>query len=155
MRQSLRRNAQRRERFSAWCVSDSSEIDFTEDWAEYCQEVPTGSRRRTICRKSARRKVTPWEFCHKVDNAVEAPTLCRTSSSEVVQIFLKKTWKFACTTARDLHNNIFNVKGTCVQACEKSSDLSTGQLKRKLWYLGQTANTQIETLWWAVAHLNT
>ena len=57
-----------------------------EHWEYYCQEVPTGSRRSTICDRA------PDERSHfgrknKVDKAVEVRMLCRVSNSEVVQKF--------------------------------------------------------------------
>ena len=42
--------------------------------------------------KEREKKVQPWDFFFKADNAVEVRVLCRMSSSEVVQMLLKQTW---------------------------------------------------------------
>ena len=60
---------------------------------EYCQQVPTGSRRRTTCDRArqARSDLGNYTF-NKVDTAVEVRMLRRASKSEVVQSLLKQTW---------------------------------------------------------------
>ena len=72
---------------SARRIRDSNEINFTENWEEYGHEVPSVSLHRTICEKSERRKVQPWELNNKVDRAVEVRLLCLASNSEGVQIY--------------------------------------------------------------------
>ena len=45
-------NIQSERRPSARGVSCSDEINFAENWKDHGQEVPTGSRRRTICERA-------------------------------------------------------------------------------------------------------
>ena len=47
---------------------------------------------------------------------VKVQTFCRTSNSE--EVLSKQTWNLLAINAWDLHKNIYEVKGTYVQACE-------------------------------------
>ena len=67
-------------------VSHPSDINFTENWREYCQEVPTVLRHRTICERAREEMSNLGCFYNKVDKVVEVRMLCRTSNSEVEQI---------------------------------------------------------------------
>ena len=51
--------------------------------------------------------------------------------------------------------NMYNVKGTYVQACDKFSDRRTEQLKRKLSYLGQIVTMRIANSLWTTVHFST
>ena len=68
---------------------------------------------------------------------------------------IETNMEFACNNAWDPHNNTTQVTRTYIQACDNSSDLSTGHLKGMLSHLGQIANMKIENLLWTAAHLFT
>ena len=84
---------------------------------------------------------------NKVDTAVEVRMVSDFTEANVEFARKKKKWAPP--------RNMYNVKGTDVQACEKSSDLPTEQLGVKLWHLGQIASMVVENLLWAAAHLFT
>ena len=113
---------------------------------ECCQEVPTGSRRRTMCERARVERSNLGNFS----------TMWRQKSKPERSV-LRSTRKLCCALKKawDLYKNICNVKGTSVQACEKTSDLPTGQLKRKLSHLVQIANMKIDDLLWTAEHFLT
>ena len=92
-------------------------------WKNICQKNPTVSRRRMFC-ESMRE-----ERSH-LDKAVEVRMLCCASNSEVVQNLLMQTWNLHATKHETCTRTFVKVKKTCVQACDNSSCLPTGQLKK-------------------------
>ena len=126
-------------------VSHSNGINVSETWEEDCQEVPAVSYHKTMCDTVSEERSNFWELYNKVDKAVELRMRCRTSNSEVVQFKLQQTFSLLAKEAWDLHKNTHKVKGTCVQACDSSSDLPPEQLKRQLSNLDQIAGWK--TVW--------
>ena len=64
--------------------------------------------------------------------------------------FIEANMKFAHKNAQEY---FFESKGLMFKHVKNSSDLPTGQLKRKLSQLGQIVNVNIQTLFWEAAHL--
>ena len=63
--------------------------------------------------------------------------------------------EFCSQEAWDLHNIFLKSKGLMFNHVQNSSDLLTGQLKRKVSHLGQIANMKIKNLLWTAPHLST
>ena len=84
---------------------------FTRHWKEYGQQFRTVSYRRKMCQRT-RRERSDLGILQKGGEIVEAQMLCRTSNSEVVLIFLKRTRNLLTRTA-----------GICKEQIQKSKEL--------------------------------
>ena len=137
------------------CVSYSNEINFTEHCEAHCQEVPIGSRPRTMFETA--RKVrsnlgdyaTLWTKWSKPEHSVAWATrkLCRVYWSKHG---IGSQKKHGTCTITYIKSKVLFFKHV-----KNSWDFPTRQRNRKLSHLGQIANMTLEILLWTAAHLST
>ena len=96
---------------SARCVSDSSGINFTQHWIQYCEKTLNVMSRRTFCERAREQKSHLGNFSIKWTKQGREQLGSSAKFSEA-------NWELACTKAWDLHKNNCNAKRTYVQACD-------------------------------------